>query len=99
MFQVKNNLCPIPVKDIFNSDIHSYDLRNKKTWEVDNVRTVTYGTETVRHRGPKIWDIIPTDIKASTSLYEFKRKIKMWNPVGCTCRICRTYIAELGFIN
>ena len=99
MFQVKNNLCPIPVKNIFDSNIHSYDLRNKKSWEVNNVRTVTYGTETVSFRGPKIWDITPNDIKASATLAEFKSKIKLWKPVGCTCRLCKTYIADLGFIN
>ena len=99
MYQVKNNLCPILVRDIFNSNIHSYNLRNKKFWEVSNVRTVTYGTETVRYRGPKIWDITPNDIKVSTSLAEFKSKFKPWKPIGCTCRLCRNYIADLGFID
>ena len=39
------------------------------------------------------------DIKNANSLQEFKLKIKKWKPEGCTCRLCRTYISNLGFIN
>ena len=41
-----------------------------------NVRTVTYGTETLRFLGPKIWSIIPSNVKEINSLDEFKRLIK-----------------------
>ena len=99
MYEVKNNLCPLPVREIFNSNVHAYDLRNKKTWEQSNVRTVFYGTETVRYGGPKIWDILPSELKVSKSLEEFKSKVKLWKPVGCTCRICKIYISDLGFVD
>ena len=48
------------------------------------------------HRGPKTWDLVPQEIKASRNLNEFKRKIKNWKPEGCTCRMCK--IPHLGFI-
>ena len=32
------------------------------------------------------------------SINEFKNKIKFWKPEGCTCRLCKTYIHNLGFI-
>ena len=76
-----------------------YDLRQNRCYETAKVRTVRYGTETLRYRGPKIWEIIPQNIKEANSLSEFKRKIKLWKPTGCTCRLCRTFIPELGFIN
>ena len=38
------------------------------------------------------WDLVPKDIKESNSLIEFKRKIKLWKPRGCTCRMCKVYI-------
>ena len=64
-----------------------------------NVRTVAYGTETITFMGPKIWSLIPDDLKEIESLDEFKRKIKFWKPDNCPCRICKTYVSGLGFVN
>ena len=99
MYKVKNNLSPIPMKEIFNDCVNNYDLRSKRCWELCKVRTVYYGTETVRFRGPKTWDLLPQNIKDSITLSEFKSKIKSWKPIDCTCRLCRTFIPELGFID
>ena len=63
-----------------------------------SVRTVYNGTETLSYLGPKIWLIIPIDIKDSMSLGEFKRKIRLWKPTNCPCRVCKVYINNVGFI-
>ena len=63
-----------------------------------NVKTVNYGTETIAFLGPKIWSIIPNNIRNSSTLLEFKRGIKRWKPSNCPCRLCKTYIAGVGFI-
>ena len=63
-----------------------------------NVRTVAYGTETLSYIGPKIWSLIPDDIKLSASLSEFKIKIKRWKPVNCPCRLCKTFVEGVGFV-
>ena len=44
------------------------DLRNNRSWDIPNARTVHYGTETIRFRGPKTWEILPTSIKESKTL-------------------------------
>ena len=98
MYKIKNNLSPLHMRELFKEKINHYDLRNKSYWETDNKRTVKYGTETIRHMGPKTWDLVPSDIKESTSLLQFKKKIKKWKPNGCTCRLCRPYIYNLGFL-
>ena len=64
-----------------------------------NVKTVTYGTETLGHLGPKIWSMLPKDIKCAGNLKDFKNKIKLWRPAGCPCSLCRTYVAGVGFVN
>ena len=76
----------------------NYDLRNEKCWETSNVRTVGFGTETLLFRGQKTWLLLPDSIKNSNSLPEFKYKIKNWDPIGCTCRLCKEYVFNLGFI-
>ena len=50
------------------------------------------------YRGPKTWEIVPQHIKEASNLYEFKRKIKLWKPQGCTCRMCKVYIINLRIL-
>ena len=86
------------MRELFAEHTNTYDLRNKRSWELPNTRTVTCGTETIRYRRPKTWDFLPNDLKESESLEIFKRKIKNWKPLGCECRLCKTYVFNLGFI-
>ena len=99
MYKVKNQLSPLPIQELFTEKIYRHDLRNKRSWESSNMRTVKYGTQTVRNMGPKTWDLVPTEIKESKSLCEFKKRIKRWKPNECTCRVCKTYICGLGFLD
>ena len=63
-----------------------------------NVRTVTWGTESLSHLGPKLWTLIPLKLKKLTSLAKFKSEIKLWKPSKCPCRLCKFYLAGVGFI-
>ena len=98
IYKVKNNLSPTIMKSIFPTRQFPYDLRNKNPFKSGNVNTIFNGTETISFRGPKTWAIVPENIKNSTSLMEFKSKIRKWEPKGCTCRLCKLYINNLGFI-
>jgi hypothetical protein len=64
-----------------------------------NVRTVAWGTESLSHLGPKIWSIIPLKLKKLSSLHKFKNAIRDWKPSNCPCRLCKVYIASVGFVN
>ena len=99
MYKFKNNLSSPLMQDLFTINNNIHDVRNERCWENPKVRTVSYGTETIRYRGPKVWDNLPKDIKESSSLNEFKENIKKWKPMGCTCRLCKIFIPDLGFIN
>ena len=57
MYKINNHLSPSPMQDLFTEKDNTYNLRNKRCWESYNVRTVRYGTETIRHRGPKTWEL------------------------------------------
>ena len=98
MYKIHNNLSPSIMKSIFPERSIPYDLRNKNPFLSNNVSTVYYGTETISFRGPKTWALVPEDIKCSKTLAEFKAKIKKWEPKGCTCRLCKSYIVNLGFL-
>ena len=92
MYKVLHNLSPKPIQDLF---IHK--TRGNGEWVVPKVKTVNRGIETIRYRGPKTWELVPKEIKKAKSLFEFKNKIKKWKPVGCTCRLCKNYIKDLGY--
>ena len=64
-----------------------------------NVKTVSYGIETLSFRGPKVWAMVPDDIKVSNSLSEFKSKIKRWKPTECDCKLCCNYVQNVGYVN
>ena len=87
------------MQELFYEQINTYDLRNSRTWEIPNARTVSYGLESVRFRGPKTWELLPNAIKEAKSLAEFKTKIKTWKLPECTYRLCETFVANLGFLN
>ena len=65
---------------------------------VPNVKSVFHGTESVSYIAPKIWDMVPSNIKDLNNLSAFKQAIKKWKPENCPCRLCKTYIPNLGFI-
>ena len=98
MYKIKNNISPSFMNSLFSITNIPYNLRNNSDFKKENIRTVTYGSETLSFRGPEIWDAIPIEIKQSASLSIFKKKIRLWKPIGCKCRMCLIYVANVGFI-
>ena len=98
MYKAKHNLSPLPVQELFKIRDDVYNFRNNRCWEVPRVQKVNYGTETLRYRGIKTWDLVPDNMKECKSLSQFKEKIKKWKPQGCTCRLCKEFIVDLGFL-
>ena len=45
MYKIKNHLAPLPMQELFTKKVHQHNLRNKRTWETYNVRTVKYGNK------------------------------------------------------
>ena len=105
MFMVLNNLAPPFMSNIFTKNTNfgtdnvSSNTRSKPIfYNKDNPRTRNYGLETLRCLGPKVYDMLPIEIKQSTSVQAFKMKIKKWLPTRCPCRICLDYIPNIGYV-
>ena len=98
MFKVKNNIAPEIMKELFAPKTSSYDLRNNNSFKRRRVKSVWHGTKLVSYLDPKIWDLVPNEIKESESFDAFKFKIKRWVPEGCRCRIFKIYLGQVGFI-
>ena len=99
IYKAKNDLGPEIMKDIFHSVQKPYNLRNDSTLQRRTNRTVYFGTESISSLVPKIWEIIPCEIKSAKSLDIFlKKKTKLWTTDKCPCRLCKRYIGNVGFI-
>ena len=77
MYKVKNELCPKIMLDLFKEVKNPYNLRNALICGSYKIKTVRYGTETITYLGPKIWPIIPDEIRESGSLESSRQKIKL----------------------
>ena len=62
-----------------------------------NPKTVKYGAEIISFLAPKIWAIVPQNIKNCTSLPSFKINIRKWKP-DCPCCLCKCFLKHVGFI-
>ena len=75
-----------------------YNLGNNSIMQRQPNRTVYFGTERITSLAPKLWELIPSEIKSAKSLNIFKAKIKSWTTDKCPCRLCKTYVGNIGFI-
>ena len=77
IFKVKNDLCPEIMKEIFIfHENPTYNLRSGNHLTRRNIRPTHYGIETISNLGAKIWDLLPEEIKNTSSLSVFKTKMK-----------------------
>ena len=102
MFKVDKGLAPIFMNDIFpkndnagTENISSNTRSNTKFYNRSNPKTVNYGLETLRYLGPRIWQLVPMELREIQSLNLFTKKIKKWSPNNCPCRLCKLSVPEL----
>ena len=98
MFKAKENINPPFMKENFCERTVTYNLRNNNEFLLPMVRTTSYGSETIKCRGQRLWLSLPQHIRNAQSINEFKKEIKSWNGTDCTCRLCRAFIPPLGFL-
>ena len=98
LYKVKNNLSTHLMSEIFNLRNIDYNLRSQTDFKQGPVNTVNYGLKSLRYLAPKIWNIIPLQIRNSGSLTEFITNIKSWIPKHCPCILRRIYIHHVSYI-
>ena len=97
LYKVANGIAPEIMRLVFPTKPEvKYPWEN--IFQTFNVKTVTWGTEALSHLGPKIWSLIPLKLKKLPFL-QFMKKIRLWKPDKCPCRLCKFYLAGVGFIN
>ena len=97
MYRVVYGIAPELMKLVF-----PLNPRGRFVWEdifqTHNVRTTSWGIETLGHLGPRIWSLIPTEYK-KLSLSKFINEIRMWKPEKCPCKLCKVWVKDVGYVN
>ena len=91
-------MAPEMLTQIFPQKESNYSLRNSKTLQGRSIKTVICGSKNISSLGPRIWNILPTELKRIVSPTLFKKKIREWAPKNCPCRLYKTYVQNIGFL-
>ena len=98
IYKFTNNLPPPIIDHMFQFRENSYNLRNFQQLASSTKKTTKMGLETISYHGPQLWNLVPQEIKESASFLIFKDKIKKWNCTNCPCRLCSTFLPNVGFM-
>ena len=98
MYKVKWDILPCSISEFVSKKDMGYEMRVRRDFERKRQKNVLNGSESLRILGPKIWDLIPENIKSEASLTSFKNAIKKWCINDCPCRLCKIFIPNLGFL-
>ena len=75
-----------------------YELRQRLQFQIPWVHSVFNDTESLKFLCPKIWALIPNEMKQLESLGKFRNVIKQWKPTSCPCRRCKRSIHRIRFL-
>ena len=88
IYNIKNKVSNGMLNSFFKLKKSNYILRRNSTFVRTLPSTNKYGIDSVSCLGPKLWEILPTDLRGNISLTNFKNKIKKWVPDHCPFRLC-----------
>ena len=95
LYNVHHGLAPELMNDILKKRNVTDIFRKNSTFETRNL-FVYYGPETISSIGPKILEFCQVKLRIQKMLTSSNSK--SWKPENCPWRLCRLYIADIGFI-
>ena len=98
LYKTKENLAASIVHENCEQRNTQLNLHSQTNFQLRSIKTVNYGLRGPTYLGPKIYSIVPLEIKNSETVEQFKMKIKSWKPTHCLCNLCQPYFLCLGYI-
>ena len=83
------------LKHLYPKQVPTNNLRRNDTFEKCKVNPVYHSAESLSFLGPRMRDLVPVEWKQSDTFYS---KIKYWVPFEYSCRLCKIYIQQVGFL-
>ena len=88
IFKTINNMNPTYMKNIFIRKNYRENSRYPENLSVQKINAFTYGENSLKSLGPKIWNSLPSSFKEKRSLFSFKNLINTWDGLTCKCIMC-----------
>ncbi len=88
IFKVLNNMSPLYMKNLFVRICIAYELRDFIALIEPKFNTITYGHNTIRYQGSKIWNNLSNNLKMLNGQSSFKKSIQKWSGPDCHCGYC-----------
>ena len=99
MFKIHLEEAPQILHELFPlTEPSTYHLRFQPKFATRPIRTVNYGSNSLRFLGPRLWETVSSELKRCERVDVLKSKIRKWRPHNCPCKLCDTYIHQVGFI-
>ena len=99
VYKFLNGLSPLIMNEVFQTNNCPYDLRNPRILACKHKSTIKCGINTITFQGLQIWQNILLEIRNSESLSLFRSNIKQIQSLPCRCKICCSFIGNLGHID
>ena len=87
MVNIHRDLSPPIFKEISNKRTFNYELRHLSQFIIPTFERVYNGFKSLACLGPKIWNMVTSELKEKSSIKYFKGAIKEWYPRNCPCRL------------
>ena len=98
MFKIHTKTSPQTIQEVsLVKKQGNYNLQNQKDFLIPQVESVNYDLESIWLLGQKLGERLPNDWKNNELVDSFKTTIKKWKPESCPCRLCKTYLQNIGY--
>ena len=88
VFKCINEIGPSSVHDLFTEKPLSFILRDPYKVKQPKVRTTKFGLHSLRYSGAALWNKLPSELKQTIDIENFKYLLKTWNGPSCKCGVC-----------
>ena len=75
--------------NFFERNLIPDNLRRGDLLLLPPAKSTCYGVNSSAFRGSLLWNNLPSQVKESQTLEEFKDRIKNLRSIYCTCIVCR----------
>ena len=90
IYKTLHSLNPSYISEIFKENsTGGRQLHSRYNLTVQRYNTVTFGRNSLRILGPKIWNHLPREFTTAEDLKTLKILLKQWNGPQCNCNLCK----------
>jgi len=88
VFLALNDAAPSYISRLFTERQTNIGLRGKRRLVIPRVNTTNYGLHSFRYHASKLWNLLPDNVRVSTSLAAFKNALRTVHLQNECCSFC-----------